>query len=156
MAILGVEAFSTPQREDNIIIHGDTLSLTSTPLEEIIGEKADSLRRFLEPLQRINTSCTKGYLATWKLENDHLYLIDLKSCLDWTPIPLNRIFSLRPGEKVLAEWYTGSLNILSGKVVVHNVPFPVQEYGYQVSIWKGRILSVLKARYSVVPLDSVR
>lgn len=62
------------------------------------------------------TSCRRGYVATWKIEKDRLYLVSIEgTVVGEKPGSVADVF---PGQAppVLATWFTGKLPIGRGKI----------------------------------------
>jgi len=69
----------SPQVPDILIYKGDTLSLFSNPLEPYLKSKG-----FEDNDRGCNSSaCWRGYVATWVLRNDSLFLMSIKSCSNY-------------------------------------------------------------------------
>jgi hypothetical protein len=65
-------------------------------------------------------SCTalwRGYVGTWEIVNDRLYLVELCGTLeDGSRVTLETVFSGYP-KRVFAHWYSGTLRIPQGKLL---------------------------------------
>lgn len=110
----------TAQISDKIIYKGEELSLASEPLAQwLYNNKVDKL------FNNINSACWRGYVASWKIEDGKLYLINIDS----PPIPKHKelpkyeenqnvMQKLFPGEaEVFASWVNGKLKIQSGELL---------------------------------------
>lgn len=95
----------------------------------------------------ISTGCWRQYIATWKIENDSLFLIELKDCCNFNSIPLKRVFSKNnvKDNKVFAYWYSDYITAGFGK----NLGFIEDEWRYKfekqigLMIDKGKIIKLL-------------
>ena len=64
-----------------------------------------------------STALWRGYLGTWEIVGDRLYLIGLTGTLvDGTEATLETVFPGYP-ERVFAHWYSGTLRIPEGKLL---------------------------------------
>ena len=69
-----------------------------------------------------STACWRGYVGSWLIEEDHLYLVDLKAYIPsdnsrWggEEVGLDYLF---PGQdKVLADWFSGEIRIPHGEMI---------------------------------------
>lgn len=99
----------TAQCPDCIRIAGREQRLYSTPLDqyfELAGIEPD----FESP----STALWRGYVATWEIVDDRLYLVELESNLpDERTGNLGDLFPGFP-ERVFAHWYHGELRIPQG------------------------------------------
>lgn len=66
------------------------------------------------------TTCRRGYCGKWLIENNKLYLIDLKAnsgkfLFDGRTVGIDYLF---PGQnKVFADWYSGKIRIPYGEMM---------------------------------------
>ncbi|MFZ4726735.1 MAG: hypothetical protein ACOYMD_14975, partial [Paludibacter sp.] len=72
----------------------------------------------------INTACYRGYYATWKIENNKIYLLNIESPLTLMKgkfekeKPISAMEKLFPGQtEVFAYWVNGKLKIQSGELI---------------------------------------
>ena len=91
-----------------------------------------------------STACWRGYIATWEVRNESLFLKSLsKEALlndDETPIPLQSVFPDGNGP-ILADWFSGVLECNRG-VKYKGILF--------ISIHKGKVLGTRKATWEQV------
>lgn len=71
--------YGTSQVPDLLIYHGDTLELFANPLEDLYNERNQRPKSF-GIAQSWSTACWRGYRATWLVENNVLYLVEIGSC----------------------------------------------------------------------------
>ncbi len=136
--------FATSQIPDYLIYKNDTIALSANPLESY--PYIDSLRPTLFGNRKTgcSTACWRGYVATWKLENQKLYLIEIKSCdsyRDYLKADLKSLFEKKYQRgKVFAGWVTDSLLSRQGKLIhyVHD--------GYE-SIYEKEVLFCFNKGY---------
>jgi hypothetical protein len=111
-----INSWATAQLPDKLIYEGKTVGIYSEPLEQYFSKDRP------KPIEWMRMTCTalwRGYLATWEIKDDKLYLVKIvrNGCDEDAPaLPLSKLF---PGAKgpVFATWYTGTLVIPQGKVL---------------------------------------
>lgn len=117
LIFVSINCFSTEQISDLLIIEKDTFFLKSFPLEKLQLQKPPfSYGDFNFP----HTGCWRGYVATWKIIDDKLALIEIEK-VDSTKQKLNIIEFLKQNNYspklvngyVYADWYTSSLSTCS-------------------------------------------
>ena len=57
------------------------------------------------------TACYRGYVATWEIENEKLYLIKVQDWEQQQECPLKDLFPESKKKKVLAIWFSGTIRI---------------------------------------------
>lgn len=102
----------TAQAPDRIRLAGREMELYAEPLEQYF-ELTGTNPGFTSP----STALWRGYIATWEVREDRLYLVKLKSYL-----PDNRTGKLRDlfpefPRRVFAHWYHGELLVPQGPEV---------------------------------------
>lgn len=64
-----------------------------------------------------STACWRGYVGTWEIIDNRLYLTDINATLeDGTAVTLVSIFPDYP-DRVFAHWYSGEIRIPQGKLL---------------------------------------
>jgi len=100
-----------------------------------------------------NTALWRGYIGTWELIADRLYLvnIDALSSEGKEVFPLDSLFPGFPN-RVFAHWYSGTLRICKGKQVeyVHAGFGSTYEDEYFLSVEQGVIIKTLVEHPSVI------
>ena len=126
LAVLTLKA--TEQLPDLLIYKSDTIYIDKFPLD-ILAEKDSIIAKKLIDSNCISSACWRQYIATWKIENDSLFLTGLKDCCDFNTIPLYRVFSKDyiKDKKVFANWYTDNITAGFGK----NLGFIENEWKYK-------------------------
>lgn len=71
--------FGTAQIPDVLIYNGDTLSLFSCPLDYYPDKSKIEPRTLFGGNGCFYTACYRNYIATWKIENNKLYLIQIRN-----------------------------------------------------------------------------
>jgi hypothetical protein len=105
----------TAQIREILSYNGNTYHLATEPLQpllDILGDKKPSS----EVEVWVSSCCWRGYIGTWEIVEDKLFLIQLKGNPEE-----NEEFnmdSLFPNQnKVFAAWYTGEIKIPYGKLL---------------------------------------
>jgi hypothetical protein len=114
LIMLTGNVWATAQMGDILVYQGKNQSIFSNPLESYFDDQHP------RPKAVFKFSCTanwRGYVATWKIEEDYLYLVKLVegSCSEDAPeIPIASIF---PEQQlpIKATWFSGILRIPFGK-----------------------------------------
>jgi len=111
-----LSSMATGQAREVLIINGDTLGILSEPLEPYLqaNEPRYELSEWLGTV--CHTALWRGYIGYWELIDDKLYLIDVFACGDTSKSIKADLFPTKKG-KILANWFTGSLNIPKGKLL---------------------------------------
>jgi hypothetical protein len=119
-------AAATPQDHEIIIYKGKKETLMSVPLESLV-DKAESLGINLPYFSKyfsddssisMSTGNWRGYIATWEIDGETLYLVEISEPRGKKKADLSQIFgNYCAGNKVKAFWYTGDLRIPKGDLV---------------------------------------
>lgn len=106
----------TLQASEIIFINEEKCSTRDEPLNIYI-ENLKIKPSFHYP----TTACWRGYIGTWEVKDDKLYLIDLIGYLNQyiqdkqKEVGLDYLF---PDEnEVFAEWYTGEIKVDKGEII---------------------------------------
>jgi len=113
--LISASAFTTAQFPDYLVYKGERVSIFSNPLESFFSEKnprPDNLFR------SSCTACWRGYIATWEVREEILYLVKVieGTCnINAPEIDVSGIF----GKKlpIKATWFSGVLRIPRGKML---------------------------------------
>ncbi|TCI85704.1 hypothetical protein [Tenacibaculum sp. M341] len=135
-------SFATGQIPDIIIFKGDTLSLFSNPLEEYLEKKKTRAINHYK-LEPESTACYRGYVATWEIKDNQLFLVKIDYCHD-NEEKIKRKFDFVKEfgeETVLAKWFSGKILIVSGKELIyfHSGYSAIYEKEIELSISDGKI-----------------
>lgn len=123
----------TAQTGDELIYEGRKVCMSSEPLGDYFvfsGNKPE--------FQITCTALWRGYIGTWEIINDRLYLVGLSEALMYgEEATVETIFPGYP-DRVFAHWYTGTLRIQEGELLdyVH--------MGYASTYERDRFLKVEK------------
>jgi hypothetical protein len=124
----------TEQIPDTIRLAGRELPMHSFPLDAWF---AHSGRR--SPFNSEDSHHWRGYIATWEMHADRLYLVKLRSHLaDGRTGNLGDLFPGFP-DRVFAHWYSGELRIPQGKEIgyIHAGFGPIHESTLCLAVRKG-------------------
>lgn len=102
----------TAQSAERIFYQGENQAMFTNPLFDYFA-----LGRIEPPFVAPNTALWRGYVGTWEITGDRLYLIGLKGYLEgYTEATLAAIFPDFP-DRVFAHWYSGPLRIPQGEML---------------------------------------
>ena len=102
----------TSQTKEKLIFNGETVGIETLPLASYLSMLEDKPRFFF-----MGSNCWRGYVGTWRLIEDKLYLVHLKGYAhndnkEYWAVDMNFLF---PHQKqVFAEWFTGEIIITQG------------------------------------------
>jgi len=107
----------TAQCSENLIYQGKELTLCAEPLGPFLESAASTVK-----FDARCTSLWRGYVGTWTIENDRLYLVKLRGYVDDAvncevlEVGLEVLFPDYP-DGVFAHWFTGELRCPSGALL---------------------------------------
>ncbi len=131
----------TVQIPDILIYQGERLSLRVNPLASFYSKANPRPKNyFYNP--SISSACWRGYVATWEIVDDHLYLTEIRECHGKRTAPLEKFFpKLYKNRRVAATWYTGLLKCPRGGLVKyeHMSYRSERERELQIEIYKGAV-----------------
>ena len=148
--ILGNKLFATAQYGDILIIGKDTVWITSNPLEKYFEKKGS---RTIDSAELVSncTALWRGYVATWRLESNKLYLIRIQT--DYCgnnpiDVSLTKEFT---SHKVLANWFSGVIIRPKGKILqyVHMGYQSIYEEEIFYEFGNGKLLNTTSSKYVV-------
>lgn len=136
---------ATAQAGDILIWGKDTFRLYSNPLES--RNDIDSIRARLNDMGALwcSTACWRGYIATWEIINDELYLVNI--CADFSDTIEINLEKLLPGEvyngRVKASWVTDTLVVPQGECIfyIHSGYQSVYEKESEIMIRDGKVVN---------------
>lgn len=118
---------ATAQRPDRFLHRGQDHDLFTNPLESYFQKEGKGRPAlFREGIQASN--CLRGYVATWKIEQDRLFLVKVEKQYfkpakknkeqetEWRPIPMERLVEGAVPPQ-FASWFTGVLRIPQGRIL---------------------------------------
>jgi len=102
----------TAQIGEKLIYEGRQVSMCSEPLNQFFA-----LGGACPEFEFTCTALWRGYVGTWEIINDRLYLIGLTGTLkDGSEATLETVFQGYP-DRVFAHWYSGTLRIPEGRQI---------------------------------------
>lgn len=119
------DLFSTEQIGDVLIVDNDTVSINSTPLEEYFRQKGE--RKIGDIYMGDQLECTalyRGYIATWEIRDDSLFLIciEINGCDDFPEII--DLLSEFGSKSIFAYWASGLIIKPVGELLSYSrVPY---------------------------------
>jgi len=158
------EAFGTAQIPDILIYKGDTLSLFDCPLESYPSKELLTTKGLFGSRGCANTACWRNYIATWVIEDDKLYLIEIRNACYPTELKSVSVSykagankdsigceyadlkTLFPGTykngRVLADWVNGPLYSPRGKLMyyIHDGFQSIYENELEFSFKDGQLI----------------
>jgi len=146
-----VPAWATAQTPEKLHVNGRVFSMQSTPLAPLL-ERREDLEKVFESL---SSGCWRGYVGTWHVEGDRLYLASLEREI-YDPkldrgkhsgyvvkeVPLSVLFG-RAKAPIEATWYTGTLRVPDGRMLeyVHMGFGSLYERELRLEVVRGRVVS---------------
>ena len=127
--IFQIKLFGTGQIPDMIIYKGDTLLLHNTPLCDYPDKEVTNIEKLFNGEGCTSSNCCRGYVATWEIIDNTLYLIKITSLCYIYKIEskreigsafsnLKELFPDRYEDgKVKADWVSGNLYAPHGKLL---------------------------------------
>ena len=143
-------AFATSQDPDVLIYDGKTYDLYSNPLESFYGK--DWKPAFWVAPNSVSSGNWRGYVATWEIINDKLYLtkIDswfcnrrIKTKSGCRKVTLHDLFSAKVNDgRVAATWFSNELRVPDGKQLkyVHSGYASIYERDIIFDVDAGKIV----------------
>ena len=99
----------TAQFREQLTYKGEQYSMATEPLSEYL-EKNNIEFVFS------STACWRGYIGSWSIENDRLYLTDLKATIEnYEEVGIEYLFP--DSQKVFDEWFSGEIRIPYGELL---------------------------------------
>ncbi|SDY08405.1 hypothetical protein SAMN05444411_1213 [Lutibacter oricola] len=115
----------TEQSPDLLIYNSEIINIYNYPLENL-AEIDKTINKKLIDTTCLSSDCWRQHIATWIIENDSLFLSELKDCCEYKDISLDKIFDKKDiqEDRVFAYWYTDKINAGFGK----NIGFSETEW----------------------------
>ena len=137
---------ATEQEEDAIRYEGKTAHLLERPLG--LHLQTLSPRPRFDPPRSSNW---KGYSADWEIRDSKLYLVAFEALSSRKPVPISDLFPKRE-LPILADWFTGTLHLLSAERERKVGGYPVFKHVTQMRVKNG-VLSEKKEMENVSIVD---
>lgn len=139
------QLFGTGQIPDFLIYQGDTLAIYSNPLEAYFEKKGG--RAMGEIDFEKGSHCTalwRGYVGTWKIENDSLFLVSIETdyCSN-NPIEID-IANEFGSNRIFADWVSFEVINPFGKQIkyIHQGYESVYEYERGFEFVEGKLKTI--------------
>lgn len=137
--VLASNTWATRQFPEIIEYNDQTYDLYSLPLEALFAQGTP--RTFVQG--SLPTACMRGYVGTWKIEDDWLYLVVLKGMGSDMPRNLLPVIDPTWVSPVPATWYTGTLRIGRGRILDFKMGFEEsREEEIFLEIQNGQLISI--------------
>lgn len=122
----------TAQAPDIIFFNGGEHFVFDDPLSRLVG---------LPNFMAVSTANHRGYVAVWAIVGGRLYLVSLNGCLPFDN--RNGLELVFPSAQapVLADWYSGELRLVSGRVISQSDFEPIHEREEVLTVEGGHIRS---------------
>jgi hypothetical protein len=111
----------TAQMGEILYYKGKIFYLTTEPLQPLLNILGDDIEKIggedSSPSEiMMSTACRRGYIGTWEIVEDKLFLKDLKGYPEENKkYTMNNLF---PNQKeVFAKWFTGEIKMPQGKML---------------------------------------
>jgi hypothetical protein len=102
----------TAQFSELLLLEGKQQALCSYPLASYFALGGESVA-----FQASSTALSRGYVGTWEIHDQRLYLIRLQGSLqDESPVSLETVFPGYP-QRVFAHWFSGTLRLPQGHLL---------------------------------------
>lgn len=121
----------TAQMAETLYENGQEYALLTTPLEAMWASRRK--RRLRPRFEFWSTGCWRGYVGTWLIEGDRLWLTDLWGYLGGEEAGFADILPGKPNP-LLAEWYSGELRVPTGPLILSSRRWPGGKYETEVFI----------------------
>lgn len=124
----------TDQEPDILTENGKPVALLGYPLEHYYQDHPRP------PFQFRKTSVHRGYVATWEIKDDMLYLVNIEGVLEGEK--LASLADLFPGKTspILADFINGAIALGCGKAVRQGWNF-IYEHEETLQIKAGKVVS---------------
>lgn len=147
--LVSFSLFATEQTPDILIYKSDTIFIDTYPLEGLMESDSIIKSKIIHYSDEVcmSSGCWRGHVATWKIENDNLYLIKLVNGCEDFEFKLEKVFEKRNVEngKVLASWYSGEIKAAFGKYLKFDMENweGVYSKGFNCKIHNGNFTNLI-------------
>jgi hypothetical protein len=101
----------TAQQGERLFYKGEEYIMATEPLEYFLSKI-----NIIRPGDfGMCTSCWRGYIGTWEIDDHKLFLVGLEGCPTKESTDLNYVFPNQ--EKIFANWFSGCIRIPFGKML---------------------------------------
>lgn len=145
-------AFATAQAPDALIYNGKPYDLFSNPLEDFYGGDESKRPKFWVEPNTMSSGNWRGYVATWEIIDDKLYLTKIDSWLcrpsirtksGCRRVTVRDLFGGKVVDgKVFASWFSDNLRVPDGKQLkyVHSGYASIYERDLIFDVDAGKIV----------------
>jgi hypothetical protein len=128
------------QLPDKILFEGEWRDLYSNPLEDYWIKRSKRHPAFLP-----SPNCRRGYVASWQIHNNHLYLKGIDGSVEkkflffasrTASYGLQSLFPRSMNKLVKAIWFSGKLRIPLGKMTMY------EHHAYDSRFEKEQIITI--------------
>ncbi len=118
--VLTINVYGTAQKPDILIYENDTLNIFTNPLSDS-SSKICKDASFCQKRCR-STNCWRGYVATYKIINKKLYLMNLSDCCDGKlKVDLSIAFQDKYDKNgVFISWFNDTIYAPRGEVIYYS------------------------------------
>lgn len=137
----------TAQATEILHYQGEVTAMCTQPLDDYFR-----LLGFNPRFEFNSSGLTRGYIGTWEIRDERLYLIGLNAKLkNGTKANVASVFPGYP-DRVFAHWYTGQLRLPQGKILEyrHMDYASIYESDLLIMIEKG-VVTHTELRQNVTP-----
>ncbi len=121
----------TAQFGERLIFEGRDMAMFSEPLGDYFALGGSN-----PEFEFTCTALWRGYVGTWEIVNDRLYMVGLTGTLkDGTKATLETVFPGYP-DRVFAHWYSGTLQLPEGVLLEY------VHMGYSRTFERDRLLKI--------------
>jgi hypothetical protein len=145
ICLISGQLFGTAQIPDFLIYQDDTLAIYSNPLEGYFDKKGERTIGEIDFEKGFHcTALWRGYVGTWQIENDSLFLVNLETdyCSDNpTEIDLTKEFN---SNRIFANWVSFEILNPFGKQIkyVHQGYESIYEYERGFEFVEGNLITI--------------
>ena len=146
----------TAQTPERLLYQGETLTLCSEPLGHFMEMLAMPWKFYA-----FNTSLWRGYVGTWRIEGERLYLTKLQGWVKESEqvkeVGLEALFPGYP-DGVFAHWFTGELRCPRGGLLkyVHGGYGSTYEEDLLLQLQRGVLQEERVVRNGIAKPDAVQ
>lgn len=108
----------TKQINDILFLKGHEAMMTSLPFLPVSDHRITKVSDKL-----FQSACIRGYVATWEIKNNQLFLVDLRGN-----------YKLNTKEPIVADWFSGEIIVYQGRIITYNSDDTVVFYDLKQSI----------------------
>ncbi len=148
----------TAQTSDGLLYQGQSFSLAGEPLYSWLTKRRKQPR-----FKRRSTACSRGYVASWEIIDERLYLVGIRGRLVDGRSPnlenerdatLAELFPESP-DRVFANWFSDELRCPSGRLLgyVHSGYSSVYEFDMFLRFRQGVLIEKQTVTNQPPPLD---